>query len=225
MLRFRLFDVPCEITPYFWIGSAILGSNVAQGQNGLLLLAVWVLCVLVSVTAHELGHALAARRFGAQPRIALHQFGGLTSFAGGFLSRGQQILVSLAGPAAGFIAYLAVRALRYVVVDSGHDDLLYEPTQTGLVLRNAVEFLLWINGAWTVFNLLPIQPLDGGQVLREALGPRGLSATRMIGVVCAVVCCVFAVRYGMYFAAFFLGYMAYSNFVGDTRSFIGNAGR
>ena len=225
MLRFRLFDVPCEITPFFWIGSAILGSNVAQGRNGMLLLAVWVLCVLVSIVAHELGHALAARQFGAQPRIALYQFGGLTSYVGGLLSRGQSILVSLAGPAAGFTAYLVVRTARYLLVDSGHDDLLYAPTQTALVLSNAVAFLLWINGFWTLFNLLPIQPLDGGQVLREALGPRGLTASRMIGAVCAVVCCGLAALYGMYFAAFFLGYMAYSNFIGDTRSFIGNAGR
>ena len=223
MLRFRLFGVPCEVTWLFWIGSAILGGNLAQGENGTLLLGVWVLCVLVSILAHELGHALAARNFGAQPRIALYQFGGVTAYPGGFLTRGQHILVSLAGPAAGFTAYLAVRTARYLLVDSGHDDLLYEPTQTALVLRNAVEFLLWINGVWTVFNLLPILPLDGGQVLRETLGPSRVAITRAVGGVCAVACCVAAVHYGQYFTAFFLGWMAYSNLMGDTRSFTGGA--
>ena len=225
MLRFRLFDVPIEITPYFWIGSAILGSGAASGENAILLLTLWVACVLVSIVAHELGHALAARRFGAQPSVALYQFGGLTMFQGVRLTRQQSILVSLAGPAAGFTAYLLVRTARYLLVDSGHDELLYEPTQTGLVLQNAVDFLLSINGTWTLFNLLPIQPLDGGQVLREVLGPGNLRTTLIIGAVCAVACGVAAATHGMVLTAFFLAYLAYSNFVGDTRSFTKGMGR
>ena len=224
MIRFRLFDIPFEITPFFWVGSAILGSRVATGPDGTLLLVVWVLCVLVSVSAHELGHALVSRRFGAQPRVALYQFGGLTFSPGAAFSRGQSIQVSLAGPAAGFTAYLVVRAVRYLLVDTGNDELLYEPTQAGIVVQNAVDFLLWINGAWTLFNLLPIQPLDGGQVLRETLGPGRGGVTRIIGAVCGIVCGVAAVEYGMYFAAAFLAWMAYSNLKGDTRSFTSSGG-
>ena len=99
---FRLAGIPFAVTPYFWIGSAIFGANAAHGPNGMLLLAVWVACVFVSIVLHELGHALAARRFGVTPYVVLYQMGGATYLPGGIASRVERIFVSLAGPAAGF---------------------------------------------------------------------------------------------------------------------------
>ena len=221
MLRFRLLGIPFEVTPYFWLGSAILSGNLTGGRDGLILVLLWVLCVFVSIVAHELGHALAARRYGVRPSVALYQFGGLTFLPGARLNRLEHIVVSLAGPAAGGLMYLAAHAARYCLGSFGGEDLLFAPTQEGLLVREALRDLFWINGAWTVFNLLPIQPLDGGQVLRSALGPRLLGVTRMVGGVCAVGCCVLAVLYGQVFIAIFLGYLAYSNLKGETRSLPG----
>ena len=224
MLRFRLFGIPFQVTLYFWIGSAFLSGVAGGGQDWGLKLAVWVGCVLVSIVAHELGHALLARQYGVQPFVVLYQFGGLTYMPGARFTRGQSILVSLAGPAAGFAAFLVVHTARYLLVSSGNDDLLYAPTQAGLITQEAVRDLLWINGAWTLFNLLPIQPLDGGQVLREVLGPGLSQVTRFVGAVCAVACGVGAALLGMYITAFFLGYLAYSNLTGNTRSLPGGVG-
>ncbi len=221
MIRFRLFGIPFGITTYFWIGSAILGSSAARGDDGLWLLAVWVLCVLVSIVAHELGHALAGRAFGLQPYVVLYQFGGLTYLPGGQLPRGKNILVSLAGPAAGFGMFLAAFAAYVLTVRSGHADLLYAPTRSAILLREVKNDLFFINGFWTFFNLLPILPLDGGQVLRDVLGPRWIGVCRIIGAVCAAVCCAGTAWIGMYITAFFLAYLAYMNFVGDTRSLPG----
>ena len=224
MLRFRLFGIPFGVTLYFWIGSAFLSGQTGGGQDWVLKLSVWVGCVLVSIVAHELGHALLARKYGVQPFVVLYQLGGLTYMPGARFTRGQSILVSLAGPAAGFTAFLAVRTVRYLLLSTGNDDILYAPTQAGLAAHEAIGDLLWINGAWTVFNLLPIQPLDGGQVLREVLGPNLSQVTRFIGAVCAVACCVGAALLGMYITAFFLGYLAYSNLTGNTRSLPGGVG-
>ena len=221
MLRFQLLGVPYAITPYFWVGSAILGSQLAQrAEYGWLLLATWVLCVLVSIVVHELGHALAARRYGVQPYVELYQFGGLTYLPGARLSRGQSIVVSLAGPAAGFAAYLAVRGTLYGL-EVTHLDGFFDGPSVGSWLSNYVaDFLLYINGYWTLFNLLPILPLDGGQVSREVLGPRRLHLCQMIGGVCAAALCALCAVQGMYYRAFFLGFLAYGNFTGDTRSIL-----
>ena len=62
----------------------------------------WVVAVFLSVLVHEMGHALAIRALGVQPWITLYGMGGLTSHRGGRLPPKTQILVSLAGPAAGF---------------------------------------------------------------------------------------------------------------------------
>ncbi len=222
MLRFRLFGIPYEITPYFWIGSAILSGNLINDkENGILLLVTWLLCVLVSIVVHEQGHALAGRHFGLQPHVVLYQFGGLTYLPGGTLTRGQHIVVSLAGPAAGFLLYGVVLAACYALAATGQGDFLFAPTRAGLVAREAANNLLWINWVWTLFNLLPILPLDGGQVMRDVLGPGRLQISRIIGAVCAVACCAWAILSGRYFTAFFMGFLAYANLRGDTRSLPG----
>ena len=221
MLRFRLLGIPFAVTPYFWIGSAIFGAGAARGENGVLLLAVWVLCVLVSIVLHELGHALAARRFGVSPYVVLYQLGGLTYLPGAALSRAQHICVSLAGPAAGLFGYLCVRAARYWLGTTSLGDVLDSGPTTGLIVDEAIRDLLWTNGGWTLFNLLPVLPLDGGQVLRDVLGPRLGTATRLIGAVCAAACALLAFRLGQPWIAFFLGYLAFVNFRGDTRALPG----
>ena len=92
---------------------------------------------------------------------------------------------------------------------------------TSLLVQEAIRDLDYVNGFWTVVNLLPILPLDGGQVLRDVLGPRLRAVTRIIGGATAVACAVAAYRIGQPILAFFLGYLAYVNFQGDARSLPG----
>ena len=216
MVRFRIFGIPFEVGPYFWILSAILGSSMAHGDRGLILLAIWVACVFVSIVIHELGHALMARRFGITPVVVLHGLGGTTYMAGSGLTRPQAILVTLAGPAAGLALWAVI---QYPVVN-----LLRQSAGVSYITLAAVEFLLFINLVWTLFNLLPILPLDGGLILRNLLGFGRMAVARMIGVVCAVGCAVWAVSAGWIYGALFFGYLAYQNFQG-VASLPGGAGR
>ena len=71
----------------------------------------------MSVLVHEMGHALAIRPLGVQPWITLYGMGGLTSHQGGRFRPPTQILVSLAGPVAGFALAAIVVAL---IKASGH---------------------------------------------------------------------------------------------------------
>ena len=225
MLRFRLSGIPFAVTPYFWVGSAILGASAAQGEHALLRLTVWVACVFVSIVLHELGHALAGRRMGVSPRVELYQFGGLTFLPGRELSRGEHILVSLAGPAMGLLTLMCVLAARYGLATTAAGDWVEAGPTSSLVVSEAIRDLVFTNGFWTAVNLLPILPLDGGQVLRDVLGPRLRVVTQSVGAACAVGCAFLAYRAGQPFLAFFLGYLAFANFQGGTPALPGGAGR
>ncbi len=225
MLRFRLFNIPFAVGIYFLIGSALLGQGAAVGPNASLLLLIWIACVFISITVHELGHALAARHYGVEPTIELQAFGGLTRMFGRTLTRFEGFWVTFCGPAAGFALYLAASLVqRWIHPEAGVDRLL-DPTMTpALATGAALDFLLWINFWWTVFNLLPILPLDGGQMLRNLLGPRNLKLTETVGVVLAGVLAVLMAFHGRWYPAALLGYLAYVNFRGNSRALPGGPG-
>jgi Zn-dependent protease len=133
--------------------SFFLGAS--RGRN-LPLLLEWMLVVLVSVLLHELGHALVARKFGLSPSIKLYSMGGLTSWDSKVtLTPLKHLLISLAGPAAGFLFGGIVFVAGPALFDSSSSQLL----------SVAYSDLLWVNLGWGIFNLLPMLPLDGGQVL------------------------------------------------------------
>ena len=223
MLRFRLFGIPFAVGLDFWIGSAFLGANAAQGADALTNLLVWVACVFVSITVHELGHALTSRRFGAFPAIELHAFGGITRSEGRALTRPEGFWVTLAGPAAGFALYLLTAALR--AWPGLVDGLADRGGPAADVALKALGFLTWINLVWTLFNLLPILPLDGGRLLAALLGPRRVGVVGLVGVFFAGSLAALAALYGRWFTALFLGYLALENFRGNPRALPGGAGR
>lgn len=222
MLRFRVFGVPFQVGGFFWLSCVLLSGlgNSLSENHAILRLTVWVACVFVSIVTHEMGHALAGRCFGASPSVILQALGGMTHLPGARLKRGQSILVSLAGPVAGFALWGAVRLLSSTM--AGPFDLT-DPVILGVLL--AVVYLGIINGVWTIFNLLPILPLDGGQVLRDALGPRWIGATRTIGGVTAAVAAGFSLQGRQIYLAFFLGYLAYLNFRGNPGSLPGGVSK
>jgi len=113
--------------------------------------------LLVSVLVHELGHALAMRRFGiARIGITLNGIGGVayslderSPFAP--LSALQRVAICLNGPIAGLALAL------------GGAWLLMQTTS--LLAFNVCLTLVVINVTMNVANLVPIWPLDGGQVM------------------------------------------------------------
>jgi len=119
---------------------------------------------------------------------------------GARFTRVQSIAVSAAGPIAGLLLWLVFFAVAQSVSNV--------PRLAGVALAMG----LFVNLVWSLFNLLPIQPLDGGQILREILGPQRLRLTGLIGGVVAVFVCIWSLRQGYLFAAFFLALFAYYNF-------------
>jgi Zn-dependent protease len=157
-LRFRLFRFPVTITPWFWLITLLFGDVIFR-VYGVAVFLIWVGCVTVSILVHELGHAFAYRAFGSQSSIQLNGFGGL-AFGHPPSSPWKRMAISLAGP---FIQF----ALAGVVIAS---QLAFRwATDDNVYTAKLFDFLLWVNIVWAAINLLPILPLDGGNVCREAL--------------------------------------------------------
>jgi Zn-dependent protease/CBS domain-containing protein len=110
-----------------------------------------------SLLAHELGHALQARREGMEIEgITLWLFGGVAKFKGMFPNAGAEFRIAIAGPLVSLVLGLAFTLIAW-----------------GLSLPAAVDgvafWLGYINLTLLVFNLLPALPLDGGRIFRSAL--------------------------------------------------------
>ena len=191
-----ILGVPITLELWFLVVVVLLG--VLGGRTGWALLA-WVGVAAVSVLAHEAGHAAAFRAFGVQPRIVLSSMFGLTY--GDRLPFAKDITVSLAGPMTGIlIGLLALTASR--LLGTGNDP--------GLVLGDIV----WTNLGWSMFNLLPVLPLDGGSVAARMLERAGRPYRDALILSMATAGLVIggSIVAGMPYVAVLVGWLAASNF-------------
>ncbi len=211
-LKFRLFSIPVRIHPGFWLVSGILGLSVMRPSrklDNLFIFAAWVLAVLVAILVHELGHAGMGRLFGSRRvHIVLHAMGGLAIGADG-RNRRERVLVILGGPVAGIL--LGVVALGVFL---GAAFVL--PERALLLVGEFFGAVAWVGLGWGLINLLPIHPLDGGQVCLEIVEARRPFAGRALAykismITAIVVAALFASR-GYWFATFLFGYLAYQNY-------------
>jgi Zn-dependent protease len=163
-LHFSMFGIPVRVHPLFWVIGAVMGWSpqwaAALGVQAYVPALLWIGVVFVSILVHELGHALTAQFYGWPPEITLYHFGGLASFrpTRGYTPR-RSVLISLAGPGAGFLLYGLVRGVEYWMVEVGY----IPPPMLAYVLYQAE----WVNLCWGLVNLLPVLPLDGGHVAEE----------------------------------------------------------
>ncbi|MGH9713852.1 MAG: site-2 protease family protein [Candidatus Acidiferrales bacterium] len=116
--------------------------------------AVTAVMLFVSVLIHELGHSIAAKRFGISvPRITLFLFGGVSQIAAEPSSADVEFWIAVVGPIVSF----ALAAIFWEL------EPLLAWSQPLLALAKYLALLNLILGA---FNLIPGFPLDGGRVFR-----------------------------------------------------------
>jgi Zn-dependent protease len=166
-LHWRMFGIDVRVHPFFWLFNAVLGWWTTR--YSLLFLLLWVLCVFVSVLIHELGHVLVGRLFGSQGHIVLYTFGGLAVGASNLRDRWQRVLVLFAGPLAQFIILAFVIAAAVALLPLERVERVRHDFAQATPLEAVLFMLFIINLAWPLLNLLPIFPLDGGQISREVL--------------------------------------------------------
>jgi len=213
MLRFTLFGFPVTIHWMFWVVAAMLGGGLSDKlPREFQITLLWVIAVFISVLFHELGHAIFMRKYGGRPSIRLYGMGGLAS-SSQWLSRRQDITVSFAGPAFGLLLYVLCYGLndmlmRYIMANPG----AYHATPkligfTVLFLAQMIEINLW----WSLLNLLPILPLDGGHIADSVLSPRHTLVLKISAATAGAAAIYFLARDQMYSGAFF-GLLAVKNF-------------
>ena len=209
MLTFKLFGFQVSVQPFFWIIMAMIGINMVRRfdlENDFMGIALWVTVVFVSVLWHELGHAFAFRRYRIGSDIVLHGFGGyaIPHQQPPRLSRGQDMIVSAAGP-----AFQLAIGLPLLWLNS--KGLLWEFAQGKAYAEFVLMTLMFVNIWWPLFNLLPIYPLDGGQISHALFGPRHERTALWISFGFAVAVTLWALQMRMGFMRFMFAMMAWNN--------------
>lgn len=200
VVSFSIGSIPVSVRPTFWLVALLLGWSLGDTT----LLIAWVLIVFVSVLAHEMGHALTARRYGADVAITLTTFGGFTrwSMPERAMAPGRRALVAAAGSAVGIVLGLAVLG-AFLITGPW-------PPLAGAI----ITMVVWVNVGWGVLNWLPIRLLDGGHLvmaLLDLIAPRraeGIAAT--VFIVTGLGAFAAALYYDLLFAALLAGFMTWA---------------
>jgi Zn-dependent protease len=161
----RIAGIPVGISPWWLVIVVLLTwslrddyADLAPATATALALGA-VLCLFAGILAHELAHAVVARRAGIEiEEIDLWLLGGVARMRGQPRRPADELRFALAGPAVTVLLALAFGALA----------LLLEPGTA----RTFVLYQAQINAALAAFNLLPALPLDGGRAARALLWRR-----------------------------------------------------
>lgn len=161
-LRLHWSVLPIALLVIWELASGVL-PVAAPGYSAA---AYWLMASVAAagffaaLLAHELAHAVVARRHGQRVRgITLWLFGGVAELDGDAASPAAEFRTAVVGP----VASLGVAAV------SGGLSWLAAKAGSGPLLVAGLAWLGRINVLLAAFNLLPAFPLDGGRVLRAAL--------------------------------------------------------
>lgn len=235
-LHFSLFNVPIRVHPLFWLVSLLMGFNGGDPKTVLL----WIAAVFVSILVHEMGHALVIQWYGWSPSVVLYSFGGLAIYTPHLQSnygpgRGKrnkwtQIIISLAGPGAGFLlaglivgitwgtglAHLEVDTFGETLLPSGYQLIPGDRLSAYPYITVLLRYLLYINIFWGLVNLLPIWPLDGGKISRElflmADGGMAIRNSLILSIICAIGIAILGFQNERQFIAILFAFMAIQNY-------------
>ncbi len=186
----------------FWLLCVLLGMGYLDNpdsRQGLGQFLIMTAVIFVAILWHELGHALARKKFGAEySEITIHGLGGYCS-GPGYFTRSESILISAAGPVANF---LLVGVAWFLAQSPGMENLW---------VRHFVLLLFWVNALLGLFNLLPILPLDGGRIFEAIAGPRNIQIVLWTSIVLAALIAVGGLLRGDLWILVIMGYIAFSN--------------
>ncbi len=177
------------------------------------------------VILHELGHAIAAKRFGIDTRdITISPIGGIARLETLPEKAMQELIVAVAGPLVNvvlalFFLFLLLPHSYQFLPESERMNLLDAPV-------DYLRYLLLINISLVIFNLIPALPMDGGRIFRALLSLMidRAKATYIASIVAKIIALTFfgiGIYYGHFILAIigaFVFYMSgseYSNIVID----------
>jgi Zn-dependent protease len=209
---FRAFGVTVYLHWSWFIVAAIFVEQGRKFFGSLEWSAAAYLLLFAIVLLHEFGHALACKSVGgAADRIMLWPLGGAA-----FVNPPPRAGALLWSIAAGPLVNVAILLISIPLL------LIYHGDKSSLG-RFVVNGLFVQNLGLLVFNLLPVYPLDGGQILRAllwfAIGrANSLAVSAWIGLVVATLGCIAALAFGQWWLALIAGIGAMQSWLGVARS-------
>lgn len=199
-MKFKFLNIPVYIHPTFWI-FLLFFTNIYEDFSFLNVIVGAV--VFLSLLVHEYGHALTALYFGARPTITLEGFGGNAQYNGSGITPKQDFLITLNGP----LLQSFLIALSYYLLNSAIFENYYINYLFYITMRMNVMLVL--------LNLIPIVPLDGGQLLRNILerkfGVAGYRISVLVGIGSAAVAAPVLFFYGYFFFGILLVIFGFQN--------------
>ncbi len=152
-----------------WLFTWSLASTLPGTVKGYSHLAYWLagvcgaLVLLASLLAHEVAHAVVARRMGVSVGdVTLWLFGGVTTLRGEAKTPRAAFRIAFAGPATSLVLSAAFAGLA----------IAFPAVHAAAIVVSVTWWLAAINLLLGLFNLLPGAPLDGGRVVRAYLWSR-----------------------------------------------------
>ncbi len=166
-------------------------------------IASFMVIVFFSIVLHELGHAFMCRRLKVRVSdIEIHGFGGHVMHQPSTASN--QLKISIAGPGAGLMVGLPM------LIPFFYMDL---PRVATVIITQIV----WVNVGWSLVNLIPMKPLDGGNAFHAIMdmytdARRAAYITGILGLILGIVIAIVGWQIGMLFLAAIGIYVAFINF-------------
>lgn len=222
----RLFGTTVYLNMWFLLLVGFISYSSSAGDPKKMFL--WGTAMIIGVLVHEFGHVFAFRRYGIHSRILLWGMGGM-AIPDAEVRKGPAVVVSLAGPFAGF-ALWAIAWFLFMPAQFRHPEVYFSPSlmfsphrlyfAAGTEQSLAIWFwasTCWINLIYGFFNLMPLEPLDGGHALKNFLRTRMRSMeadtwTARVGVVAGVAATLYFLSIHLVMAALICGYLGFQNF-------------
>lgn len=206
MIRFTLFGVPVSIHPSLWLTLAVLGGALGTSSMiHLLSVCLFVIAGFFCLLCHEMGHALVGRRFGGgEPRIYLAWLGGDCNNPRARMTRMQGVIMTAAGPGSSLaLGVLAAAVLCCYVGDLTTGVQLAADFMFGIMPPGAEQFgsllalffflyLIEVSFWWSILNLIPVFPLDGGQILNGLM-----HSPRQVHGISLAIACLLTLLFGL----------------------------
>lgn len=158
---FRLFGIDVYLH-WAWFLAAVYFVNQAKGYASPVWSVLECLSLFLIVLIHEFGHQLACRQVGGKTsQIILWPLGGV-AYVIPPQRPGAQLWSIAAGPLVNVLLFPILSGLVLLGGHLGWDDSMPD-------LFKFLNNIWFINLVLLIFNMLPIYPLDGGQILRSLL--------------------------------------------------------
>jgi len=178
----------------------IIFSNLRAGLDAVHIgwSILFVLSLFVCVTLHELGHALAAKRYGIKTTdITLYPIGGVARLEKMPENPKHELVVALAGPLVNVVIMLLLLPVIFGFAWPENE----EAQRTFVIDQSSFLPMLGVVNVWlALFNLIPAFPMDGGRVLRALLSMQlnRVKATEVAATIGQII------AIGFVFAGFYL---------------------